>query len=133
MHGNRARGHAFEARQRLLRGRAFHPKRIPQIGKTALAVDNSTTMRELVSYSLREDGFAAVTAGRGQEGLDALAGTSVDLIISDLNMPVMDRPTFIKHVRAIDSCKSVPILMLTTQSQQLIKEKPRRPGPPGGW
>ena len=70
--------------------------------------------------------------GEFDDLLGELALHKLDLIISDLNMPVMDRPTLITHVRAIDSCKSVPILMLTTQSQQLIKEKPRRPGPPGG-
>lgn len=101
------------------------------MGKTALVVDDSTTMREMVSYSLKEAGFSAVTAGNGQEGLDALAGTSVDLIISDLNMPVMDGLTFIKHVRAIDSCKGVPILMLTTESQQSMKEQAKAAGATG--
>ena len=101
------------------------------MGKTALVVDDSTTMREMVSYSLKEAGFEAVTAGTGQEGLDALSGKSVDLIISDLNMPVMDGLTFIKHVRAIDSCKGVPILMLTTESQQSMKEQAKAAGATG--
>jgi two-component system chemotaxis response regulator CheY len=101
------------------------------MGKTALVVDDSTTMREMVSYSLKEAGFEAWTAGNGQEALDALDGKTVDLIISDLNMPVMDGLTFLKQVRAREAFKGVPILMLTTESQQSMKDQAKAAGATG--
>jgi two-component system, chemotaxis family, chemotaxis protein CheY len=99
--------------------------------KTALVVDDSTTMREMVSYSLKEAGFETLTAGDGQAALDVLQGKSVDLIISDLNMPVMDGITFIKHARERDELKGVPILMLTTESQASMKEQGKAAGATG--
>ncbi len=101
------------------------------MSKTALVVDDSSTMREMVSFSLREAGFETVTAGNGQEGLDALQGKSVDLIISDLNMPVMDGLTFLKEVRALEACKFTPVLMLTTESGQSMKDQAKTLGATG--
>lgn len=101
------------------------------MAKTALVVDDSTTMREMVSYSLKEAGFDTLTAGDGQQALDALQGKSVDLIITDLNMPVMDGLTFVKAARARDELKTVPILMLTTESQQTMKEQGKAAGATG--
>ena len=88
-------------------------------------------MREMVAYSLKEAGYEAVTAGDGQQALDALEKTTVDLIISDLNMPVMDGLTFIKEARAREPLKSVPILMLTTEAQQSIKDQAKAAGATG--
>lgn len=101
------------------------------MGKTALVVDDSTTMREMVSYSLKEAGFETLTAGDGQAALDTLTGRSVDLIITDLNMPVMDGITFIKNARQRDELKQVPILMLTTESQAGVKEQGKAAGATG--
>jgi two-component system, chemotaxis family, chemotaxis protein CheY len=101
------------------------------MAKTALVVDDSTTMREMVSYSLKEAGFDTLTAGDGQQALDVLQGKSVDLIISDLNMPVMDGITFIKQARQRDELKGVPILMLTTESQAGMKEQGKAAGATG--
>ena len=101
------------------------------MAKTALVVDDSTTLREMVSYTLREAGFETLTAGDGQEALDVLHGQSVDLIITDLNMPVMDGIAFIKAVRAQSAFKGVPVLMLTTESQQAMKDLARAAGATG--
>lgn len=101
------------------------------MAKTALVVDDSTTMREMVSYSLKEAGFETLTAGDGQQALDVLEGKAVDLIISDLNMPVMDGLTFIRNARQRDELKGVPILMLTTESQASMKEQGKAAGATG--
>jgi two-component system chemotaxis response regulator CheY len=101
------------------------------MGKTALVVDDSTTIREMVYSSLHDAGFEAFTAGNGQEALDTLSGKLVDLIISDLNMPVMDGLTFLKQVRSQNAFKTVPILVLTTESHQAMKEQAKAAGATG--
>jgi two-component system, chemotaxis family, chemotaxis protein CheY len=101
------------------------------VSKTALVVDDSVTMREMVTYTLKEAGFEPLQGTNGQEGLDQLTGQPVDLIITDLNMPVMDGLTFINSVRAKEEYKFTPILMLTTESQQEMKEKGKAAGATG--
>lgn len=98
------------------------------MSKTALIVDDSATMREMVSYTLKQAGFDPLTGANGQEALDMLTGQQMDLIITDLNMPVMDGLSFIKAVRARDEYKFVPILMLTTESQVEMKAQGKAAG-----
>jgi two-component system chemotaxis response regulator CheY len=89
-----------------------------------LIVDDSSTMRKIISRSLRQAGLAVdeiFEAGDGVEGLNVLAGKKVDLILSDINMPNMDGLEFIKMVRA--NGNSVPIVMITTEGgEDIIKE-----------
>ena len=101
------------------------------MSKTALIVDDSATMREMVSYTLKQAGFEPLTGSNGQEALDKLTGQQMDLIITDLNMPVMDGLCFIKAVRAKDEYKFVPILMLTTESQADMKAQGKAAGATG--
>lgn len=101
------------------------------MSKIALVVDDSATMREMVSYTLKQAGFEPLTGGNGQEGLDQLKGQAVDLIITDLNMPVMDGLAFITAVRAREEYKFTPILMLTTESQADMKSKGKQAGATG--
>lgn len=104
------------------------------MSKTALVVDDSATMREMVSQALRDCAFDPIGAGDGQEALDKLAGlngASVDLIVSDVNMPVMDGITFIGEVRKQAAHKFVPILMLTTESDASMKERGKAAGATG--
>ena len=101
------------------------------MSRTALIVDDSATMREMVCYTLKQAGFEPLTGANGQEALDKLAGQQMDLIITDLNMPVMDGLTFIKAVRARDEYKFVPILMLTTESQADMKAQGKAAGATG--
>ena len=91
------------------------------MSKTALVVDDSATMREMVSSTLKQAGFEPLAGANGQEALGQLTGQQVDLIITDLNMPVMDGLTFIRAVRAREEYKFVPILMLTTESHADMK------------
>jgi two-component system chemotaxis response regulator CheY len=89
-----------------------------------LIVDDSSTMRKIISRSLRQAGLAVddiFEAGDGIEGLNALAGNKVDLILSDINMPNMDGLEFIKAVRA--NGNAVPIVMITTEGgEDILKE-----------
>ena len=101
------------------------------MGKTALVVDDSATMRDMVAFSLKAAGFETLTAGDGQQALDVLTGATVDLIISDLNMPVMDGFTFIRQARTRPALKGVPILVLTTESQTHMKEQGKAAGATG--
>lgn len=101
------------------------------MGRIALVVDDSSTIREMLAHTLRQAGFDALTGADGQEGLSRLEGQRVDLIITDLHMPVMDGLTFIRAVRARDEYKAVPILMLTTESQAEIKAEGKAAGVTG--
>ncbi len=89
-----------------------------------LIVDDSSTMRKIISRSLRQAGLAVdeiFEAGDGIEGLNVLSGKSVDLILSDINMPNMDGLEFIKQARA--NGVAVPIVMITTEGgEDIIKE-----------
>jgi two-component system chemotaxis response regulator CheY len=96
-----------------------------------LIVDDSVSMRQMVSFTLRQGGFDVVEAGHGQEALDKLKGISVDLIITDLNMPVMDGITLIRNVRTQPTMKSKPILMLTTEGLAAKKEQGKAAGATG--
>ena len=86
-----------------------------------LIVDDSSTMRKIISRSLRQAGLAVdniYEAGDGFEGLNALGSSPVDLILSDINMPNMDGLEFVKQARA-QGCK-VPIMMITTEGGEDI-------------
>lgn len=81
-----------------------------------LTVDDSRTMRDMVSYTLKGAGFEVLEAEDGVKALGVLATHRVDLIITDINMPNMDGVTLVKRVRSGGSHASTPILILTTES-----------------
>lgn len=101
------------------------------MAKIALIVDDSQTFRQMVAMALTQAKFEVVEASNGQEALDRLASKKVDVIITDLNMPIMDGITLIKHVRMKPQFKSTPILMLTTESQPEMKQKGKAAGATG--
>lgn len=101
------------------------------MSKTILAVDDSKTIRDMVSFTLKDAGYEVVLGSDGQEGLDALNVHQFDVIITDINMPVMDGLTFIKNVRAKPQHNSLPILVLTTDGSQDTKIKGREAGATG--
>ena len=87
----------------------------------ALIVDDSSVMRKIVERSLRQAGIdlvQVVEAGNGAEALGALQGSPVDLILCDINMPVMDGLEFVRQLRGIDSAKGIPVVMITTEGSE---------------
>jgi len=98
---------------------------------TVLTVDDSRTMRDMLMMSLKSAGFEVVQAVDGVHGLEVLATTSPDVIITDINMPRMDGFGFIEGVRRDDKYRGVPILVLTTESDAEKKDRARRAGATG--
>lgn len=99
--------------------------------RKVLIVDDSTMVRQMVTFTLQEAGFDVLQAENGQDALNKLSGQAVDLIVTDLNMPVMDGITFIGNARTLASAKYIPILMLTTESQPEMKQKGKAAGATG--
>lgn len=99
------------------------------MGKKILIVDDSSTMRKIVTRSLRQAGLEdceVVEAGDGQEALNVLAGSKIDLILSDINMPNMDGLEFLRQKAENAAIKEIPVVMITTEASadivQQIKE-----------
>jgi two-component system chemotaxis response regulator CheY len=87
----------------------------------ALIVDDSSVMRKIVERSLRQAGIDLVEvkeAGNGAEALGVLKEGAVDLILCDINMPVMDGLEFVRQLQAVDSAKGVPVVMITTEGSE---------------
>ncbi len=89
------------------------------MAKHILIVDDSKTVRNLVAFILKKEGFKVSTAENGLDGLETLYTLDhVDLIISDINMPKMDGFTFIKTVREQEAYRDIPIVVLSTEGQE---------------
>ena len=89
------------------------------MSKTILIVDDSKTVRNLVAFIMKKEGFKVITAEDGLDGLEKLySAEKIDLIISDINMPRMDGFTFIKSVREQDAYRDMPIVVLSTEGQE---------------
>ncbi len=101
------------------------------MAKTALIVDDSLTFRQMVAMALTDAQFKVIEACNGQDALDKLATARVDIIITDLNMPVMDGLTFVKAARTRPQLKATPIIMLTTESQPEMKQQGKAAGATG--
>lgn len=98
---------------------------------TVLAIDDSRTIREMLSASLTDAGFTVHLAVDGQEGLDRLGEVAPDVVITDINMPKLDGFGFIEGARAMRDWRAVPILVLTTESAPDLKERARNAGATG--
>ena len=102
------------------------------MNKKVLIIDDSKSMRQMVGMTLTNAGYEIIEGEDGQKGLDALASAGkVDLIITDLNMPVMNGLEFIRQARSVSACKFTPILMLTTESGNELKAQGRDAGATG--
>ena len=89
------------------------------MGKHILVVDDSKTIRNLVAFVLKAEGFKVSTAEDGLDAMEKLYNLDpVDLIVSDVNMPRMDGLTFIKNIRMQDAYKDIPIIVLSTEGQE---------------
>ena len=87
-----------------------------------LLVDDSVSMREMVGYTLKGAGYAVSQAEDGVEALKFAQGNTVELVITDINMPNMDGITLIKELRALPAYKFIPILTLTTENSAEKKQ-----------
>ncbi|MDD5247903.1 MAG: response regulator [Rhodocyclaceae bacterium] len=101
------------------------------MAKTILAIDDSASIRQMVAFTLKSSGYEVVDAVDGMDGLDKAKAKSFNLILTDQNMPRMDGLTLIKSLRALPQYKTVPILMLTTESSDAMKQQGRAAGATG--
>jgi two-component system, chemotaxis family, chemotaxis protein CheY len=101
------------------------------MGKQILIVDDSESIREVVTFTLENASHIVTKAVDGQDALSKLNGEKYDLIITDLHMPNMDGIELIRNVRATEQYKFIPILFLTTESQAAKKQEARDAGATG--
>ena len=97
----------------------------------ALVVDDSASMRQLVSFTLQQAGHEVIEGANGQEALAKLNGSQVGLVVTDLNMPVMDGISLIKAIRSRAENRFTPILVLTTDAQEARKREGQAAGATG--
>ena len=96
-----------------------------------LAVDDSASMRQMVSFTLKGAGYEVVEASDGVEALGIAKKRPVNLVITDVNMPNMDGISLIRELRALPSYKFTPLLMLTTESSAEKKQQGKAAGATG--
>ena len=101
------------------------------MAKTILAVDDSASIRKMVAFTLKSAGYEVIEAIDGQDALDKANIHQVNLILTDINMPGMDGFKLLELLRKLTHYKSVPILMLTTESGDEIKAKGKMAGATG--
>src|ERR1035438_8119117 len=99
--------------------------------KRVLSVDDSSSIRQMVSFTLRGAGYEVAEAVDGRDGLAKAGNGRFDLIVTDLNMPHMDGIQLIAAVRKLPGYSFTPILMLTTESQAEKKDAGRKAGATG--
>src|SRR6185369_4390263 len=102
------------------------------MAKTILAVDDSSSLRQMVAFSLKAAGYQVVEAVDGQYGLEKAKLQPIDLVLTDQNMPRMDGLQLIKLLREQPAFAKPPILLLTPQSSDEMKAKGRAAGA-NGW
>ncbi len=98
------------------------------MAKTILIVDDSASLRQVVTIALTNAGFEVIQACDGKDALSKLDGRKVHLMISDVNMPIMDGISFLKAVKELPSYKFTPIIMLTTEAGEERKKEGQAAG-----
>ena len=101
------------------------------MAKTVLIVDDSESIREVVSFTLQSEGYDVLVGVDGEDALKFLDGRHIDIVITDLHMPNIDGLELIRRIRKIDSYKHMPILFLTTESQAEKKMEAKEAGATG--
>ncbi len=98
------------------------------MGKTILTVDDSASMRQMVKLTLNGAGYDVVEAGDGKEAMSRIGSAEVKLVITDLNMPNMDGLALIRQLRQTPEYRFVPIIFLTTESDEAKKAEAKQCG-----
>jgi two-component system, chemotaxis family, chemotaxis protein CheY len=100
--------------------------------KKFLIVDDSASMRQLVTFTLKDAGHDVIAAEHGKDAIAKLGNAPIDMVVTDLNMPEMDGIELIKQLRGMSNYKFTPIVMLTTESQEDKKTAGKSAGA-SGW
>ena len=100
--------------------------------KTILTVDDSSTVRLVLSATLKEAGYKVIEAKDGQDAIEKLEKGKVNMLITDLNMPKVDGIDLIRHVRRNPACRFMPIIMLTTEADDTKRQEGKAAGA-SGW
>ena len=98
------------------------------MAKKILLVDDSASVRQVAGFALRRAGYETLEASNGKEGLALLDGGKLNLIVSDVNMPVMNGIEFLKAVKQHPTSKFTPVIMLTTEAGDDLKQQGREAG-----
>ena len=101
------------------------------MSKKIMTVDDSASVRQMVSFTLKGAGYEVSEAQDGRDALNKLNGAGVQMVITDLNMPNMNGLELIKALRAKPECKFMPIVFLTTESQAEKKNEAKAAGATG--
>jgi len=101
------------------------------MAKTIMTVDDSASIRQMVAFTLKQNGCTVVEAVDGRDALNKLSAQKVDMLLTDLNMPNLDGIGLIKGVRSGTLNKFIPIVMLTTESQDTRKAEGKAAGATG--
>ena len=101
------------------------------MAKVIMTADDSASIRQMVSFTLKQAGYEVVEAVDGQDALNKLNADSVNMLITDLNMPNMDGIELIRQSRTNPQYKFMPIIMLTTESQDSKKQEGKKAGATG--
>jgi two-component system chemotaxis response regulator CheY len=99
-----------------------------EMAKTILVIDDSASLRQVVKMALTGAGYNVIEAGDGQAALAMLDGRQINMAVCDVNMPIMNGIEFVKAAKALAAYKFMPILMLTTESQESKKEEGKAAG-----
>ena len=100
--------------------------------KSALIVDDSPTMRNMIKATVAEMGFDVVTAPDGEKAFRSAQAAKFDVVITDINMPNMDGIELIRQLRQMDTMKYTPILVITTEGGDNVKKAGKEAGA-SGW
>jgi two-component system chemotaxis response regulator CheY len=101
------------------------------MSKTILSVDDSASVLQMVKLTLTGGGYTVVQASNGADGLAKARAGGIDMVLTDLNMPVMNGLTMIRELRKLPQCTGVPIIFLTTESAANMKQEAKAAGATG--
>ncbi|MDM8515388.1 response regulator [Desulfobacterales bacterium HSG16] len=101
------------------------------MAKMIMTVDDSASIRQMVSFTLKQAGYQVVEAVDGKDAFDKIKKSRINMLITDLNMPQMDGIELIRNVRTLPSARFMPIIMLTTESQASKKQEGKSAGATG--
>lgn len=101
------------------------------MAKVIMTADDSNSVRQMVNFTLKQAGYEVIEATDGKDALSKIDKKTINMLITDLNMPNMDGIELIRNVRAMNEYRFVPIIMLTTESQAEKKQAGKEAGATG--